>query len=678
MFTRAAGAGRIPKLSAMTTVRPYGAWTSPIDASALVSGAAEPGSPAVDGTRIVWLRSRPDEQGRLAVMTLDAGGEVQEISPPGFNARTRVHEYGGGALAAGGGVILACSWADHRVHRIDPEHRTTTPVTAESATPAGKRWAAMAVETGGRWFVAVRETHGADRPEGGAATDEARNEIVHVDLATGAETVLVTGRDFVGDPWPSPDGTRLAWLAWDHPEMPWDAAELWVGELAPDGRQVLDPRRILGGLTPDGPYRAVAVADAAWAPDGSLVLAHDADGWFRLARWTADGAVTDLEDARPGLEHGGPRWVHGTSTVCVLGDGTVISAAGDRGLLHLRTAEGTAVTGRDVTHVASLTAQGNCVVAVLAGPDIPMSLTRVDPVTGAIEVVDAAERRPDLAGLAVPPQPITFATGPPDDRGEIAHALYYAPTGDDVRGPADERPPVIVATHGGPTGHARPYGDLATLYWTSRGFAVVDVNYRGSAGFGRAYRDALRGRWGIVDVEDVVAAVDHLAAEGMVDGHRAVIRGGSAGGYTTLMALCVTETFAAGTSYFGVGDLAALAADTHKFESRYLDGLIGPWPAAEAIYRDRSPIHRTASLSTPMLILQGDQDAVVPPAQAEAMVAALREKGVPHAYILFEGEQHGFRKADSIVRAREAELAFYGRILGIDVDPKTPLELWSP
>lgn len=628
---------------------PYGTWPSPLSASDLAAGAISFADLCADVDAVYWLQADPSDGGRAAVMCHTPDGGTERVSPEGFNARTRVHEYGGGALGVGEGVVLASSWEDQRVHRISGG--TATPVTPEPATPAGIRWQGMRVLPGGQAFVAVRETHGPDRPRDNVNVhghDEAVNEIVRVDLATGETTVLVTGPDFVAGPWPSPDGNRIAWLQWDHPDMPWDTAELWVADMGSDG--VAGAVKIAGGDS--------AVADVAW--DGErLWFVDDPSGWWNAYVWQ-DGEATRVQDET--LDMGWPRWIPGNRLTAV--DGELWAPAIADGRFHLRAV--TPDSGPDrvlevegVAEFAALCPSGDGLVAIGGGPALSTAVWRIDPATGTRTALSDVPASPATAVGAVP-EAIAY----PTTDGDTAHGLYYPPTSATHQAPEGERPPLVVLTHGGPTGAARPGLNMTAQYWTSRGFAVVDVNYRGSFGYGRAYRDRLKGKWGIYDVDDCVAAATHLADTGRADPDRLIIEGGSAGGYTTLLALCTTDVWAAGGSLFGVSDLGALARDTHKFESRYLDGLVGRWPEEEKVYVDRSPITHVDRLATPMIVLQGDEDEVVPPAQAEAIVAALRDRGIPHAYLLFEGEQHGFRRAPNIIRSLEARLAFYGRVLG--------------
>ena len=581
----------------------------------------------------------------------------------GVNARTRVHEYGGGSYALGGDALFFSDFADQRLYRQDPGPATPRPITPEPPAPAAHRYADACPTPDGRLLVCVRERH---------HDGEVVNELVAVPTDGGGEpVVLAAGRDFYASPRVSPDGRRLAWLEWDHPNMPWDGTELRLAELAGDALAG-DPVTVAGG-----PEESVVQPE--WSPDGVLHLVSDRTGWWNLYRVRPEGRggtwrrwprprrssapPTGSSACRPtrSCPAAGSPAVHGRGPMQRLG----VLRAGrhpDRpgAALHLllpAAPAGVPATGWPASPAAR--------------PSAP-AVVLIDPADGGVEVLRSSEDEALDPGYLSVPEPIEF----PTEGGRTAHALYYPPANRDVQGPAGERPPLVVASHGGPT--AGVVSDLHVSYqfFTSRGIAVVDVDYGGSTGYGRAYRRRLDGQWGIVDVDDCVAAARYLAGRGDVDPARLAIRGGSAGGYTTLCALTFRDDFAAGASYYGVADVAALARDTHKFESRYLDRLIGPWPEAEALYRERSPIHFTERLSCPVILLQGLEDEVVPPAQAETMAAALDAKGIPYAYLPFAGEQHGFRQAAHIRRALEAELYFYSRVFGFDLaDPVEPVRI---
>jgi dipeptidyl aminopeptidase/acylaminoacyl peptidase len=631
------------------TVAPYGTWASPLTAALISTGTTPLGGVLVSGSRVLWIEGRPTEGGRYVLVEQGEAGRVV-VTPEGFNVRTRVHEYGGGAAFLHGSTIFFSNFADQRLYRQEPGS-DPVPITPGPDTPAALRYADGRVTPDGRWVVCVRESHAAD----GLVT----NEIVALPTDGSAPPhTLVSGADFYAAPRINPSGDRLVWLSWDHPNMPWDSTELWEAPLGDD--VTLGKARLITG----GPKESVFQPE--WAPDGTLHFVSDrTGGWwnlYRLRRSVIEPIVIDE------LELGMPQWVFGMSTYTFLSSGRIACIWGRDGIQHLGLIDPDSEAILEVVtpftwFSSTIRSVGDERLAFVAsGPRTPAQVCVLDPETGETDVLRRSFEGDLDPGYLSEAKTYRF----PTDGSANAYAFFYAPINADFAAPADERPPLIVMSHGGPTSAASPGLSLDIQYWTSRGFAVVDVNYGGSTGFGRAYRERLRGNWGLVDVGDCVNAARHLAANGFVDGGRMAIRGGSAGGYTTLCALTFTNAFSAGASYFGVADAEALARDTHKFESRYLDGLIGPYPEARDVYVARSPIHFTDRLSCPVILFQGLEDAIVPPSQAEAMVQALDAKGLPYAYIAFEGEQHGFRKAETTRRALEAELSFYGQIFGFN------------
>jgi dipeptidyl aminopeptidase/acylaminoacyl peptidase len=640
---------------------PYGAWPSPFSAALVVRGSVSLGEVAVGEQDVWWSELRPSEQGRVALVRRTPGGRIEDVLPDGFSARTRVHEYGGGAWCVHDDLVFFSNWDDQRLYRYDVTTAgPPTPLTAEPTRAAGDRYADGRVTPDHGWLLCVRERHGDE--------GEPRNEIVAVPTDGGdAPAVLVDGADFVAAPRVSPDGRFLAWIQWNHPDMPWDGTELWVAHIEHDGAQIgLTRRRLVAG------GRDESVLQPAWSDEGVLHFVSDRTDWWNIYRLTDAGlppadrppadAVTSFEG-----EVGTPPWVFGQSRYALLDDSRVLCAVAGDGTDRLAVvADGSAtMIDSPYTSVWSMQRFGRGAVMVAATPDHEpgVVMVDVDGSTPTATFVELSERR-DLGldeSWVAKPHPVAFDT----TDGARAYGLYYPPTNPDVAPPPGDRPPLVVAIHGGPTGAARPIFSPALQFWTSRGFAVVDVNYRGSTGYGRAFRRSLEGRWGEADVEDCVAAARHLVDEGLVDGDRLVIRGGSAGGFTALCALTFHDRFTAGASLYGIADLEALAADTHKFESRYTDSLVGPYPEARDRYVERSPIHHTDRLTVPIIVLQGSDDEVVPPAQAEALVAALDRREIPYAYLLFDGEQHGFRQADNIQRALEAELSFYAQVFAI-------------
>jgi dipeptidyl aminopeptidase/acylaminoacyl peptidase len=631
----------------MTSVSPTGSWPTLITSALVVRAAARLGEVVVDGDDIWWSESRPAEGGRSVIVRRTPDGTVTDALPAPWNARTRVHEYGGGSWTVQDGTLWFTEFSDQRLYRLDAGRDSPVAVTPEPAVPAGVRHADFRVLPDA--LLAVRETHAeGDRPS------EVVNEIVRVS-PDGSE-VVVSGPDFVSDARVAPDGVTLSWLQWDHPNMPWDAAQLVVR--AADGTD-----HVLAG----GPGESVV--QPVWGPDLALWWFSDRTGFWSLYRKRPHEAAELVVDV--GGDIAGPQWVFGSSRFALLADGRVAFAYGRDGADRLAVLEADgSVRELDVPFSAYryITAQGTAVVCVAGSPAGEPVVLRVDVDGGDPEILrPARDLGLDPAWFSLP-EHVTFPTS--DDGTGIteAHALVYPPTNPETSAPEGDLPPLMVVVHGGPTSAAVPVLNVEVQYWTSRGFCVADVDYRGSTGYGRRYRDALQGRWGILDLDDVVACARHLADSGRVDPARMAIRGGSAGGYTTLAALTMRPgVFTAGASHYGVADLGALAAETHKFESRYLDGLVAPWPSGADVYAERSPINHVDALDTPLAVFQGDEDAVVPPDQAEAIVAALRAKGVPHAYLLFPGEQHGFRKAGNIRAALDGELSFYAQVWGFDL-----------
>jgi len=649
-----------------STVAPYGSWPSPIEAATVARAGRRLGAAAIaaDGA-VWWAEGRPDEGGRVVLMRREPGGEPNEATPAGTNVRTRVHEYGGGAWRlVGADLVVFVDFGDQRLYRLRLGEEPVA-ISPEPAAGGALHYADMWPTPDGEGLVCVRETHG----EG-----EAVNEIVSLPLDGSAEPqVLASGRDFYSFPRVSPDGAWLAWTCWDHPNMPWDGTELWVAPLADSGEE----RLVAGGAEE-------SVFQPEWGPDGHLYFVSDRDGWWNLYRAREpgaelsgeEGALMQLTEEEADFAH--PQWLFGGATYAFLEDGAIacVRCQGAEERLFLLQPEGwePADLGLPFTSFGYpvLSARGHSVAFAASTPESETAVVLYDADGGEMEIVRSSSEEPVDPAYVSRPRAIEFPTGD----GAVAHGFYYPPANPGFSAPEGELPPLIVESHGGPTSHATPALSREFLYWTSRGIGVVDVNYRGSSGYGRAYRNELRGTWGVVDTEDCVAAAQYLAEQGEADGERLAIRGGSAGGYATLCALTFHDAFAAGASYFGVADVEALARDTHKFESRYLDRLIGPYPERADLYRERSPINYVERLRSPVILFQGLEDEVVPPNQAETMVAALAQNGVPHAYLPFEGEQHGFRRAETNIRCLEAELYFYGRIMGFEPagDPE-PVEI---
>ncbi|HEY0401800.1 MAG TPA: prolyl oligopeptidase family serine peptidase, partial [Blastococcus sp.] len=573
-----------------------GSWPTPVTSELVVRAAARLGEVVVDRHDVWWSESRPTEGGRSVIVRRSADGSVTDVLPAPWNARTRVHEYGGGAWTVSDGTLWFTEFSDQRLYRLDAGSDTPVAVTPEPQVAAGVRHADLRVVGGA--LLAVRETHAeGDRPA------DVVNELVRVG-SDGTE-VLVSGPDFVSDARLSFDGTALAWLQWNHPDMPWDAAQLVVR--AADGTETV----VAGGP-------GESVVQPTWDPDGSLWFFCDRTDFWSLYRWRPGGPAELALDV--GSDIAGPQWAFGQSRFALLADGRIAFAYGRDGSDRLAVLESDgSVRELDLPFgvFRYLTAQGTSVVCVAGSPSSEPVVLRVD-VDGEPEILrPARDLRLDPAWFSRP-EHVTFPTSDDGTGIAVAHALVYPPTNPQATAADGDLPPLLVVVHGGPTAAATPVLNLDVQYWTSRGFCVADVDYRGSTGYGRRYRDALQGRWGVVDLDDVVACARYLAGSGRVDPARMAIRGGSAGGYTTLAALAMRPgVFTAGASHYGVADLAALAAETHKFESRYLDGLVAPWPSGADVYAERSPINHVDGLDTPLAVFQGDEDEIVPPDQAE-------------------------------------------------------------
>jgi dipeptidyl aminopeptidase/acylaminoacyl peptidase len=634
-----------------TAEAPYGAWRSPITADLIVAGTVGLNGMYVDGNDIYWTESRPTEGGRVVVVRRTADGAIADITPAPYNVRSRVHEYGGGAYCVHHGTVFFSNFSDTLFYRQDPG-QAPTPLTRTGAM----RYADPIVDQRRGRLILVREDHSA-------AGKEPVNTLVSLALDGGSERVLASGHDFYAHPRLSPDGATLAWLAWNHPNMPWDGTELWVAPIQADGS--LGPaERAAGG-------EKESIFQPEWSPDGRLYLVSDRTGWWNLYRLD-DGHLEALCPME--AEFGEPLWVFGMGTYAFLSTREVICVYVQGGRQHIarldvETGEMEEVGSQFCAFGPPRVVGGDRVVCVVGSATEPTAVASLDLASGAWTILrSASEVRLDPGYVSVP-EAIDFQT----EGGLTAHGFYYAPHNKDFEGQPGERPPLLVKSHGGPTGATDDCLDLEIQYWTSRGFAVLDVNYGGSTGYGRAYRERLDGQWGVVDVDDCVNGARYLAEKGLADPARLAIDGGSAGGYTTLCALTFRDVFKAGASYYGISDAAALAAETHKFESRYSDRLIGPYPAALELYRERSPIHFIERMSCALILFQGLDDKVVPPNQAEMMYEAVKARGLPVAYLPFEGEGHGFRKAENIKRSLEAELYFFGRVFGF-----TPADTIEP
>jgi len=643
-------------LSNSPKIAPYGSWKSPINSDLIVEGSVGLGQPTFDGEDIYWLELRPKEGGRNVIVKRSPSGVSVDVTPMGFNARTKVHEYGGGEYMVNNATAYFSNFSDQRLYRQKAQS-TPEPLTA----PGDVRYADGCLDQARSRIICVREDHTTQN-------SEAVNSIVAVSLQASDDygSVLVEGNDFYSSPRLSPDGTQLAWLTWNHPNMPWDGCELWVGEFGEDGK-LASTRWVAGGA-------AESIFQPEWSPDGVLYFSSDRSGWWNLERITPDGDIERVSQAK--AELGMAQWVFGMSSYSFASPDLIVCSHVEHGVSTLGTLDvhSGKLTPIDCpyTDIQYLRASNGKAVFRGGSPTDVASIVKLDLNTGQFEILRRSNELETYPQYFSVPRAIEF----PTEGGLIAHGFFYPPQNPDYRAPENEKPPLIVKSHGGPTAAASTALSLSIQYWTSRGFAVLDVNYGGSTGYGRQYRERLNKKWGIVDVDDCVNGARYLADRGEVDPNRLIITGGSAGGYTTLSALTFRKTFKAGASHFGISNLESMARDTHKYESQYLTGLLGPYPQRKDIYFDRSPINFPERLSCPVIFFQGLEDKVVPADQAETMVDAIRAKGIPVSYVAFGGEQHGFRQAKNIKRALDGELYFYSRVFGFQLaEPVEPVEI---
>ena len=648
MCSRSSRSADVPGATvARVTKAPYGSWRSPLTAASIAQGAITLGGATRTSGGLLWTEQRASEGGRTVIVS-----ESGDVTPEGFNVRTAVHEYGGGAWWTHGSTVFFANWADQRVYRQEIGGESV-PVTPEPELPRGRRYADGIVTPDGKGVICVQERHVEGR--------EAINELVIFASDGSVEPDdIVSGNDFYSNPRISPDGRRFTWLEWTHPNLPWDGTFLYVCDLTSEFG--IRNARVVAGSMDESIYQP------SWSPDGVLHYISDRSGWWNLYREDSSDPVVQAE-----ADFGAPQWAFGGSRYVFMDDGAIMcvftrNASDSLGVIR----DGELETfDLPFTTITSLARDGDRVLFLAASPTEHQQLVALDPSSGTTEVLKRArDDAPDPAYLSIA-EPIEF-----ESEGRRAHAFFYAPSNADFEGTDGEKPPLIVFSHGGPTGAVSASINLSIQFWTSRGFAVVDVNYGGSTGYGRDYRRLLNGQWGVVDVEDCANAAKYLVERGDVDGERLAIRGGSAGGFTTLAALVFTDVFKAGANYFGVSDFTPFVEDTHKFESRYLDSLVGPYPQEKQLYHDRSPANFVDRITAPVITFQGTEDAIVPPSQSERIVNALRSKKIPCAYVTYEGEQHGFRKSENIIHSLESELYFYGRVFGFTpADDVAPVEI---
>ena len=641
-----------------TKEAPYGSWKSPITSDLIVSATVGLGQVALDGETVYWNELRPSEGGRNCLVRRDPDGRTSDVTPPEFNARTRVHEYGGGDFLVRQGTVFFSNFKDQRLYRQDAG-AAPRPITPEK----NYRFSDPVFDERRNRLLVVREDHTV---EGREATNAIVALAADGEMNEDGGKILVAGNDFYASPRVSPNGSKLAWQTWNHPNMPWDGCELWVAEFKEDGTPG-EARLIAGGAEE-------SIFQPEWSPDGALYFISDRSNWWNLYRVNGSGEVELVREQQ--AEFGTAQWVFAMSTYSFASAEKIVCAFNEKGVWRLATLDTRTkqleLIETPYTDITYVKAAGNRLVFRGGSPANRVAIVEVDLATSRHTVLRQASDVELDEGYLSTPQAIEF----PTENGLTAHGFYYPPRNKDFRAPEGERPPLVVRCHGGPTATTTTTLRLDMQYWTSRGVAVLDVNYGGSTGYGSEYRKRLNGQWGVVDVDDCVNGARYLIERGEVDGERCVITGGSAGGYTTLNALTFRDLFKAGASHFGISDLTVFVGDTHKFESRYLDRLVGPYPERADLYFERSSINFTDQLSCPIIFFQGLEDKVVPPNQAELMVEALRRKKLPVAYLPFEGEQHGFRKAENIKRALEGELYFYSRVFGFPLaDEIEPVEI---
>ena len=636
---------------------PFGAWESPISASEIAAGGTSLQALSASGDSVYLIESRPSEMGRQVLLRLPSRGDFSECTPSNFNTRTRVHEYGGGEYWVHEGVIFAVSFSDQRVYRIDDEESEPVAITPRSEIANSLRYANGTVSSDGSTIYCVQENH--------LDPEHILNQIVCFPSDGSIDPrVIFSGTDFVSSPKISPDGLTLTWLSWDHPNMPWDGTQLHMAQINSDGG--LSNRKLIAGGSEE------SITQPTWSPDGVLHFISDRSGWWNLYFFENEEITRLVElDA----DFAGPDWQFGFSSYDFMADSSVICTYKDRDRdILIKVGREDSVPEKiqnDYSSISDVSVLNDVIYFIGSSPVVPAELVSISLAENTINTLRQSREATIDASFISEAEFIEFDT----TESAKSFALFYPPKHAHSQGAPDEKPPLLVMSHGGPTSATSTSYNLAIQYWTSRGIAVVDVNYRGSSGFGRAYRNALRNQWGVFDTADCIAAARFLEQRGDVDGSRMAIRGGSAGGYTTLCALTFHDVFQAGASYYGVADAEILATETHKFESRYLDQLMGPYPAARDVYVSRSPIHYADQIRAAVIVFQGLEDQIVPPAQAELMVNGLVQNKLPHVYMTFRGEQHGFRQAANIIKTLESELSFYGQILGFSPPGISPIEI---
>ncbi|MCA0900955.1 S9 family peptidase [Microbulbifer agarilyticus] len=641
-----------------SSTAPYGSWKSPITANLLTGGNVRLSEAQLFGGKAYWLESRPTEKGRSALVECDysdpASPKTRDLLPAPLSIRSKAHEYGGGVYTIGGSHVYFVLAADQRIYRMSLNGHTP-----EAITPEGPfHYADLQFDPSRNRLICVQEDNSDPASEAVARLIAIDLKQVNESDSAPPQSVLAEGADFYASPGLSPDGKQLSFLQWHHPNMPWDSTELLIAEFDEDGG-IQQAQKIAGG-------QGESIFQPQWSPSGDLFYVSDKTNWWNIYWAGSDKPIWELD-----AEFATPQWVFGMSTYGFLDANTIFCTYTQQGIWKLARIDLKHGRQAQINHPGCdfesiLCGQNQAVFIGSGTTDFP-AVYQYSGASDTFQTLASSSSVPVDAAYFSPAQPVTYSVG---DR-EV-HAFFYPPHNPDFLAPAEEKPPIIVFGHGGPTGATSAGLNLKVQYWTSRGFGVLDVNYSGSTGYGRNYRDRLENNWGLLDVEDVCAGAEYLVEQGLADPKRMLIKGGSAGGYTVLAALTFHNTFSAGASHYGIGDLTTLARDTHKFESRYLDKLVGPWPQAEDVYQQRSPINHIEQLECPVIFFQGLEDKVVPANQAETMVNALRGRGIPVAYITFAEEGHGFRAASSIEMALEGELEFYSRVFHFDLAKAGP------
>ncbi|MEC7837227.1 MAG: S9 family peptidase [Chloroflexota bacterium] len=623
----------------------YGSWESEITPQKIIEGGLRFSEIRSNGSEVYFLEGRPEEAGRYVIVKQNSAGEIEDLIPENFNSRNAVHEYGGGSFAVGKKNIYFTNWDDQRIYVV--KGKNTSALTIEPPFEKSIRYSDLTLSYDEEWIYCVRETH--------FEKGEAKNELVAISTTKNQTIVLCTGRDFYSSPRINPINNEICWLEWDHPNMPWDGTELFIGNFDSNG---LSEKKFIDGS------KNISIIQPEWSESGELIYISDESGWWNLKKYSDNKKSTILDEE---TDHGEPSWNFGVRTYFIKDNFIYLRGSSknkNKGLIRKINLSGQIIEEIEVLHtsIGGLSFIDNKALYIGASPVSNSEIVSLDLEKKEIKTIkESSKLEIDSEEISIPEE-ITFTT----TENATAYGYFYKPKNKKYQSHSGEKPPVLVISHGGPTSATSNALNLSIQYWTNRGIAVVDVNYRGSTGYGKKFRDLLKGNWGIYDTEDCIAAVDYLSEKGLVDSERAAIKGGSAGGYTTINALTFHDRFAVGATYYGIADLSVFIDDTHKFESKYLESLIGKYPEEKQKYYDRSAINFTDQLSCPMIIFQGTEDKIVPPSQAEIMAEGLREKKIPFSLIMYEGEQHGFRQSKNIISSLESELYFYSQVLGFE------------